>query len=115
MLALVTTLIVALAHIAFMVVETFLWTTPAVRKSFGQSAEEAAATALLAKNQGVYNGALGGALAWAALTSATHTQTVLLVFVIVVGIYGAATAKRSILFVQALPAAIALALTLLGR
>ena len=113
MLALVATLFVAAAHLGFMALETFLWTTPKVRKMFGQTAEQAEQTKVLANNQGVYNGALGACLVWAAFSGNTDAQCVLLGFVIVAGLYGAATAKRSILFVQALPGAIALALTLL--
>jgi putative membrane protein len=114
MLALVATLLVAAAHVGFMALETFLWTTPKVRKIFGQTAEQAEQTKVLAGNQGVYNGALAACLAWAALAGNTSAQSVLLGFVIVAGLYGAATAKRSILFIQALPAAVALALLLLG-
>ena len=114
MLALSITLLVALAHLGFMVLETFLWTTPRVRRIFGQSAEQAEAMKVLAGNQGVYNGALGAALAWAAIAGETSTVSLLLLFVIVVGAYGAATVKHSILFVQAMPAAIALALTHAG-
>lgn len=111
--ALVLTLLVAVLHVGFMVLETFLWTTPRVRKVFGQSKENAATTKLLAANQGVYNGALGAALVWAALTGQTAAQMALLAFVIVVGVYGAATVKPSIFFVQALPAIVALALLLI--
>ncbi|HET6585737.1 MAG TPA: DUF1304 domain-containing protein, partial [Nannocystaceae bacterium] len=108
MLAKITTLLVAVLHLVFMVVETFLWTTPAVRERFGTSVEQAETTRVLAANQGVYNGALGLALAWAALTGNTTVAKVLLLFVIVVGLYGGATAKPSIFVLQALPAAIAL-------
>ena len=114
MFALIATLVVACAHAGFMVLETFLWTTPRVRRMFGQSAAEAEATKLLAANQGVYNGALAATLAWAALAGEATAATLLLGFVIAVGVYGAVTVKRSILFVQALPAAIALALTQLA-
>lgn len=114
MLAVALTLLVALAHIGFMVLETFLWTTPRVRRIFGQSAEQAEASKVLAGNQGVYNGALGASLAWAALAGQTAATSVLLLFVIGVGIYGAATANRRILFVQAMPAALALAFVQLG-
>ena len=114
LLALLSTLFVALAHLGFMVLETFMWTTPTGRKIFGQTREEAEITAVLAKNQGVYNGALALALAYAALMGHTETVLVLLTFVIVVGVYGAITAKGTILFLQALPAAIALALTFLA-
>jgi putative membrane protein len=114
MLALLAVFAVAALHLVFMLLETFLWTTPRVRRMFGQSAAEAEATKVLAGNQGVYNGALAVALACAALARDMLATSILLGFVIVVGVYGAATAKRSILFVQALPAAIALVLTRLG-
>lgn len=114
MLATTTTLLVAVLHLVFMAVETFLWTTPGVRRRFGQTAEQAEATRVLAANQGVYNGALAGAIVWAWWSGDVAAREVLLGFVIVVGVYGAATAKRSILFVQALPAALALAFTVLG-
>jgi len=113
-LALVSTLVVAVLHVLFMVLETFLWTTPRGRKIFGQTKEGAEATKVLAGNQGVYNGALGASLAWAALTGETHATLALLVFVIVVGVYGAITAKPTILVVQALPALVALVLTWLA-
>ncbi|MEM9459588.1 MAG: DUF1304 domain-containing protein [Myxococcota bacterium] len=106
--------VVAVAHLLFMVLETFLWTTPGVRKRFGQTAEQAEASKVLAANQGVYNGALAVALLWSVITGQVATTSVLLAFVVAVGIYGAYSAKRSILFVQALPAAVALALVQLG-
>lgn len=101
---------VAVSHVLFMVLETFLWTTPAVRRRFGQTAEQAEVTKVLAANQGIYNGALAGALLWSVFASQPATTTVLLAFVVVVGVYGGYSAKKSILVVQALPAAIALAL-----
>ena len=109
---LIATLVVAAAHVAFMVLETFLWTTPTGRRIFGQSRDEAAITKVLAANQGVYNGALAALLAWAALTGRTDTVIAGLIFVIFVGIVGAITAKPTILLAQALPAAVALVLTL---
>ena len=114
MIGLVATLIVAFLHVVFMVLETFLWATPRGRKIFGQTKEQAEVTKVLAANQGVYNGALAGLLVWASLAAQRQTVVALLIFVIVVGVYGAVTAKPTILFLQALPAAIALALVLLG-
>ena len=111
-LAIVMTLVVAVLHVLFMVLETFLWTTPTGLKVFGQSKEDAEKTKVLAANQGVYNGALAGLLAWAALAPNPPAMVAGQIFVIVVGVYGAATAARSILFLQAMPAAIALGLTL---
>jgi putative membrane protein len=111
MLAKIAALFVAVQHVGFMVLETFLWTTPRVRKIFGQTAEAAETTKVLAANQGVYNGALALCLAAAALLEERFCWRMMLGFVIVAGIYGGLTAKRTILFVQALPAVIALALT----
>jgi putative membrane protein len=114
MLALIFTLLVAVLHIVFMVLETFLWTTPGVRKRFQQTVEQAEATKVFAANQGVYNGALAACLAWSAFAGDTSAQMALLVFVIIVGIYGAITAKPTIFFLQALPAIIALTFVFLG-
>ena len=114
MLANIFAIVVALLHVVFMVFETFLWTTPGVRRRFGQTAEQAETTKVLAANQGVYNGALAAALIYSVVTAQAATTTVLLAFVVVVGLYGGYSAKRSILVLQALPAAIALALVQLG-
>lgn len=110
MFAAIATYVVAALHVVFMVFETFLWTTPKVRARFGQTAEQAETTRVLAANQGVYNGALAAALIWAQVSGELAARSVLLLYVVVVGVYGAATAKRSILFIQALPAAVALGL-----
>lgn len=112
-LTLAATLLVALLHVGFFVLETLLWTTPRGRKIFGNSPEDAERTKVLAANQGVYNLALGVSIAWAALAPNPPAQVALLSFVVVVGVYGALTAKGTILFLQALPAAIALALRVL--
>lgn len=114
MLALVLTLVVAALHVGFMFLETFLWTTPKVRRSFAMSAEKAETTRVLAANQGVYNGALAAALAYAALRGEWNAVAILLVFVVVVGLYGAFSVKWTIFVIQALPAGAALAAVLLG-
>jgi putative membrane protein len=107
-------ILVAVLHVVFMVFETFLWTTPGVRKRFGQTAEQAETTKVLAANQGVYNGALAAAIVWSVVAKQPTTTMVLLAFVVVVGLYGGYSAKRSILVLQALPGAIALALVQMG-
>ncbi len=114
MVGFVLTLVVAALHFVFFAFESLLWTTPGVRRRFGMSAEQAEATKVLAANQGVYNAALGAALVWAVLASERGATLALLLFVVVVGVYGGLTAKRSILVIQALPAAAALALTWLA-
>lgn len=106
---------VAVLHLYFLVLEMFLWDTPFGRRSFGMSAEQSAATKVLAANQGLYNGFLAAGLAWGLWLA--DGRAVLLFFlgcVIVAGLFGAATASRKILWVQALPAALAMAAVLAG-
>ena len=103
---------IALSHLGFLYLEMFLWTKPVGRRIFGTTPELAQGSRVLAANQGLYNGFLAAGLIWGLATSNREFQIFFLVCVIVAGIFGAATAKRSILFGQALPAAIALSLVL---
>jgi putative membrane protein len=104
--------IVALIHVYILLLEMFLWTTPRGRAAFGLDRDFARATRALAANQGLYNGFLAAGLVWG-LVGPEHlryaVQVFFLVCVIVAGLFGAATANRRILVVQAVPAAIALA------
>ena len=106
--------LVALLHIYFLVLEMFLWTKPLGLKTFNLTPEKAADSAVLAANQGLYNGFLAAGLLWGLMQGtaafAFQIKTFFLLCVIVAGLYGAATVSRRILFVQALPAAIALIL-----
>ena len=113
-LAAALTGLVALLHAYFLVLEMFLWATPYGQKTFGRSKEEQEQTKILAANQGLYNGFLAAGLAWALSLGAagTSVKVFFLACVIVAGVYGAATVGKKILFVQALPAAVALALVL---
>jgi putative membrane protein len=103
-------LIVAVLHVGFFVLESVLWTRPTGRRIFGLSADDAERTRLLASNQGVYNGMVAAGLVWGVWAGQAPTVGFLLVFVVVVGIYGAATVKPTIFVFQALPALIALGL-----
>jgi putative membrane protein len=107
--------LVAALHVLFLVLEMFLWKKPFGRKVFGLSREQANQTAALAANQGLYNGFLAAGLCWGLLNGADGKNIVIffLICVIVAGVFGAFTANRSILWIQALPGAIALALVLL--
>ncbi|MBS0455230.1 MAG: DUF1304 domain-containing protein [Proteobacteria bacterium] len=102
--------LVAALHVYILVLEMFLWNKPAGLKAFGQTQELADATKVLAANQGLYNGFLAAGLFWGLATQNRTFMIFFLACVIVAGAYGAATAARKILFVQALPAAIAMAL-----
>lgn len=110
----ILTAIVALLHFYFLVLEMFLWTTPFGQKTFRRSAAQQEETKVLAANQGLYNGFLAAGLIWSAYAPAEAFEIRLffLVCVVIAGIYGGLTASRSILFVQALPGAAALAVTL---
>ncbi|MBI2214028.1 MAG: DUF1304 domain-containing protein [Acidobacteria bacterium] len=105
---------VAFQHVLFLVLEMFFWTKPFGRRTFGLSEQQANDSAALAANQGLYNGFLAAGLVWAMVPGphAIATGIFFTTCVTVAGIFGGLTAKRSILFVQALPGVIALALVL---
>lgn len=104
-------------HIYFLTLEMFFWKKPLGRRVFGMTPERAEATASLAANQGLYNGFLGAGLFWGVTLGAEgfSIKIFFLLCVIIAGIFGALTASRKILWVQALPGLIALALVLLAR
>lgn len=110
--------LVAALHLGFLVLEMFLWQTPFGLRTFNLTREKAETSAVLAANQGLYNGFLSAGLAWSLISHGPEAGAFALFFlgcVIVAGVYGAITVKRSILFVQATPAALALVFTLLAR
>src|SRR5213078_2361934 len=106
--------LVAALHVYFLVLEMFLWTKPLGLKTFRNSIEKAAESAVLAANQGLYNGFLAAGLVWGLLHGnpgfAFQIKVFFLLCVIVAGVYGAATVSLRILNVQAAPAALALIL-----
>src|ERR1700682_4916169 len=106
--------LVAVLHVYFLVLEMFLWTKPLGLKTFHNSPEKAADSAVLGANQGLYNGFLAAGLVWGLLQGtpafAFQIKIFFLLCVIVAGIYGAATVSRRILYVQAATAALALIL-----
>ena len=110
-------ILVALEHLAFLVLEMFLWTEPVGMRVFGLTPEFAAESAPLAMNQGLYNGFLAAGLIWGLLSkeNAFAIKVFFLACVIVAGIFGGLTAKASIVVVQGGPALAALALLLLSR
>ena len=114
-MSLVATILVALVgllHVYILVLEMFLWTAPHGRKAFGLTPEFAEQTRVLAANQGLYNGFLAAGLIWSVLQPlpefAWQIALFFLACVAVAGIYGAATASPKILFVQTVPAVIAM-------
>jgi putative membrane protein len=104
--------LIAVLHLYILVLEMFLWETKLARRAFGTSAEFALNTKVLAANQGLYNGFLAAGLIWALVKGVPGAGQEVAVFflacVLVAGLYGGLTAARRILYVQALPAAVAL-------
>ena len=108
--------LVALIHAYIVYLEMVLWDTPRGHKAFGLTPEFATASKVLAANQGLYNGFLAAGLVWGLHLGSAGFQvkTFFLICIVVAGLYGAATANRKILHIQALPAALALAALWLG-
>lgn len=110
--------VIALLHLWFLILEMFLWTRPSGRRAFGTTVEFAEQSKALAANQGLYNGFLAAGLVWGLYLGAGGAGFGVKVFflscILVAGIYGGLTASRKILWIQALPAAIALVLLHLG-
>ena len=110
--------LIAIEHVYILVMEMFLWQTPRGRKAFGMSKEQAESTAVLAGNQGLYNGFLAAGLAFSLLVSAPveayHLKLFFTACVLTAGVYGGVTAFRKILFLQGLPALIALVVVVLA-
>ena len=108
--------LVAVLHLYFLVLEMFFWDKPLGRRAFGLTPEFAAASKSLAANQGLYNGFLAAGLLWGVSLGAAgdSIKIFFLGCVILAGVFGAITVSRKILWVQALPGAIAAALVLLS-
>ncbi|KRE68839.1 DUF1304 domain-containing protein [Paenibacillus sp. Soil750] len=117
MIAMILVGLVALEHLYILVLEMFLWTTPRAMKSFGMTKENAQITKSLAANQGLYNGFLAAGLVWGLVhpdaSVGRSIEIFFLVCVLVAAVFGGATAKKSILLVQGLPALAALVFVLL--
>jgi putative membrane protein len=110
----VAVVLVAALHLYFLVLEMFLWRTPFGGRTFRTTAEAAESSAVLAANQGLYNGFLAAGLLWAlvwyGVIGGRPILTFFLACVVVAGVFGAVTVSRRILIIQALPAVIAAAL-----
>ena len=111
-LATVIVALVAMLHVYFLVLEMFFWEKPLGLRTFGLTPEFAKSSKTLAANQGLYNGFLAAGLIWGISlgNNGNDIKIFFLLCVLVAGIFGALTASRKILFIQAMPAAIALLL-----
>ena len=107
--------LIALLHLGFLVLEMFFWDHPVGRRIFGMTPEISAGSAVLAANQGLYNGFLAAGLLWGLVAGRRDVKMFFLGCILIAGLFGGLTAKASIVFTQALPAAIALGLVLASR
>ena len=105
---------VALSHVGILILEMFFWDHPIGRRIFGMTPEVSASSALLAANQGLYNGFLAAGLIWGLWARRREVKIFFLGCVVVAGVFGGMTAKPSIVLTQALPAAIALSAVLIA-
>ena len=113
--AVVLTGLVALSHLGFLVLEMFFWDHPVGRRIFAMTPEVSASSAVLAKNQGLYNGFLAAGLVWGLAAGRRDVLVFFLGCVVVAGVFGGLTAKTTILVTQALPALVALVFVCAAR
>ncbi len=118
MIGMILTGLVALIHLYIVYLEMVVWDQPQGRKTFGTTMEFAAASKVLAANQGLYNGFLGIGLfvgLWLGVAGGGRTLVIyLLACVAVAGLYGAMSVGRKILFIQTVPAVLALVAVVMG-
>lgn len=103
--------LIALLHLYILVLEMFLWDKPSGLKAFGNTLEKARLTKVMAQNQGLYNGFLAAGLLWSLYAPESYALALanfFLACVLVAGIYGGLTASKKIIYIQALPALVAL-------
>lgn len=112
LIASILTAFVAIEHLGILVLEMFFWDHPVGQRIFNMTPDVSAASATLAANQGLYNGFLAAGLVWGLVANRRDVRIFFLSCVIVAGVFGGLTAKTSIMFTQALPAILALILTL---
>ena len=106
--------LIAIEHVGILVLEMFFWNHPVGQKIFGMTPEVSSSSAVLAMNQGLYNGFLAAGLIWGLLSGRREIKLFFLVCVVAAGVMGGLTAKTSILLTQAFPALIATILVLLS-
>lgn len=110
----ILTALVAFLHLGFLTLEMFFWDHSVGRRIFAMTPELSASSAVLAMNQGLYNGFLAAGLVWGIWKERRDVKVFFLICVVIAGTFGGLTAKTSILFTQALPALIALACVLIA-
>ena len=110
--------LVALEHIYILWLEMFAWETKGKQTFKSLPAHLFKETKTLAANQGLYNGFLSAGLIWSLCISDVIWQSQVALFflgcVFIAGVYGSATAGKSIFYKQAVPALVGIILVLLS-
>jgi len=109
--------LIAVLHVYILILEMFLWDKPKGLRAFGNNLEKAKLTKVMAQNQGLYNGFLAAGLFWALCASevmALPLANFFLSCIFIAGIYGGMTASKKIIFIQSIPAVLALLTINLG-
>lgn len=114
LIANIFTLFVAISHIGILVLEMFFWNHPIGQKIFSMTPEVAESSAVLAMNQGLYNGFLAAGLIWGLISKRVDLKVFFLGCVVIAGLFGGLTAKFSIIFTQGLPALLALSFVIIS-
>jgi putative membrane protein len=114
--ATIAVVFVAVVHIIISIVEIFLWEKPPVYERLGFTADVARQVTPIVRNAGLYNSFIAAGLIWGAFTKSDplSIRVFFLVCVVIAGIFGALTLKRTTLVLQTLPASIALILVWLA-
>lgn len=115
LIATLLVVLVAVLHLGFLALEMFFWDHPFGRKRFRMTPEYSKASASLAANQGLYNGFLAAGLVWGLVANDFPIKIFFLICVVIAGIYGGLTTRRTILYVQALPGLLALLFVYVSR
>ncbi len=104
------TAFIALIHIYIVYLEMVLWTTKKGIEAFDLKDKEfAEETKVMAANQGLYNGFLAAGLIWSIIASKIDVAIFFSACVFIAGIYGAySTKKIKILYIQTIPASLAI-------
>lgn len=109
--------LIAVLHVYILILEMFLWDKPAGLRAFGNSLEKARLTKIMAQNQGLYNGFLAAGLFWALFASEIFSLPLanfFLGYILITGIYCGITASKKIIYIQSVPALLALLMVNLG-
>ena len=108
-------ILVAALHSCFLVLEMFLWNGPIGQRVFSMTQEFSSQSAVLAANQGLYNGFLAAGLMWGLAAGRRDVKVFFLMCVIAAGIYGGLTANLAIIYMQSAPALLALVVVFMAK